>query len=56
MKTLQEIQEELENLKCELWQYCEEANTQSEKKVKEYMNWLLDWVDNLVLEREQDEL
>jgi len=49
---LKEIQDKLENdIKCELWKYCEEEKTFTEERVKETMNILLDYIDNLILER-----
>lgn len=45
-----EIQEGLENIKMNLWEYCEEGKTDIQKETKNTMNLLLDYIDLLIEE------
>lgn len=49
---IDEIQQNLENIKCELWAYCEEEKTYIQKETKKTMNLLLDYIDLLIEESE----
>lgn len=45
MKNLTEIIENLENLKCDLWVFVEEEQTELDKPIKDTTNLLLDLLD-----------
>lgn len=47
---LSRIQDELESLKVELWEYVEDEETDLQTDIKETMNYLLDLVDELIVE------
>lgn len=49
--SLEEIIEELENLKCNIWEYCEWEKTYTQIRVKKTTNLLLDLLESL--EQEQ---
>lgn len=46
---LSRIQDELESLKAELWEYVEDEETDLQTDIKETMNYLLDLVADLIL-------
>lgn len=43
------IQDELESLKVELWEYVEDEETDLQTDIKETMNYLLDLIDDLMI-------
>ena len=45
-----EIIEKLESLKGEIWQYVEDEETELQKQVKKQTNYLLDLLDELLIE------
>ena len=45
---LSRIQDELESLKAELWEYVEDEETDLQTDIKETMNYLLDLIDDLM--------
>lgn len=49
---LSEIQNNAENIKCELWAFCEDEKTSIQKETKKAMNLLLDYIDLLIEESE----
>ena len=51
---LHKILSELEDIKCELWEYVEEVNTKAEQKAKDTMNELLDCIDTLIIEKQDN--
>lgn len=46
---LSRIQDELESLKAELWEYVEDEETDLQTDIKETMNYLLDLIDDLMI-------
>lgn len=50
---IEDIIDELENLKGHIWAHVEDEETGIQKKVKEQTNYLLDLLDDLMLEERE---
>ena len=51
---INKIQDELEDLKSELWEYVEEGKTDLQVDIKDTMNYLLDLLDDFMLSESKD--
>ena len=52
---IEDIIDELENLKGQIWAYVENEEIEVQKKIKEQTNYLLDLLDDLMLEEREKE-
>lgn len=52
---IEDIIDELESLKGQIWAYVEDEETEVQKKVKEQTNYFLDLLDDLMLEEREKE-